>query len=316
MSAPKRSSSVDAVWIEKYAVHRQPAPGRPPVAIDHMLLAEVVLADTRHPYAVLLTRGSSGPNATPLARYDGGGGLVYINEMLLDRRTRSHASADDLDAAFPDTTYEFQLTEQTGTKTITLNLGGASGRVDYPCVPRVRLHQQDAACGVVEPDLAAEFSWDPFVCGTDRHRCEGEWFADNAIYLIIDNCRGELVYSSGVVPPVATLTRDSTGITLPPGTFEPGLSYTAFLCFVNFRDSQVVDRPDGSSVQGAAVNSVAVEMDFATSGSARPGRSCPPWPVRSSYRWPGPVRAGEALHPWPVDASGLLLHAPRPTPTS
>jgi hypothetical protein len=62
---------------------------------------------------------------------------------------------------------------------------------------------------------------------------------------------------------------------------------------------------------GVAVNSIAVEFEFETTGVARNSRSCPPSEVRANYRWPGKVYAPRGLTDWPVDSSGLLLDLTR-----
>jgi hypothetical protein len=116
-----------------------------------------------------------------------------------------------------------------------------------------------------------------------------------------------MVYSSGVVPPYAELTPDSTAITIPAGKFERGMDYTVFLSFINYRDTDSALSMNGARLDGAAVNSIAVELPFTTSGQPNAGRSRPPRPVRANYRWPGLVTGGSEPHPWPVDNSGLHI---------
>ncbi|TQK72444.1 hypothetical protein [Nocardioides sp. SLBN-35] len=301
------STELAAVWLEKYVVHLQEKPGETPTAVDHMLLCESVLNAVEDRYEVTLSRGTDGTGEA-ITTFAPGPPLVYVNEMLLNRKMASFGSLEELDRAFPPGPYTFVATDAVGTHALTVDLGGSTGRSEIPAVPTIDLLQDGVrVAGQVDPGKPLRIEWDPFVSSDSATGSETVWFAQNAIFLLIDNCRGEMVYSSGVVPPVAALTQESTGITLPAGTFEPGLDFTVFLSFISFRDTASAVRSDGSSLEGASVNSIAVELPFTTGGEAAPGRARPPRPVRANYRWPGPHPANDVPIPWPVDDSGLHI---------
>lgn len=306
-SHPKSDSDLVAVWIEKYLVHMQDRPGDPPRPVDNMLLCETVLSSPGDGYEVVLTRGATG-DGERVTSFVPEAPLVFINEMLLNRKARSFASRDELEEAFPAGEYTFTALDASGTHALTVNLGGESGETEVPSVPTIDLLQSGGrVTGEVDSSLPLRIEWDSFVCEGSSPSSSPGWFAQNAIFLLLDNARGEMVYSSGVVPPYAELTPDSTWITIPADRLEPGMDYTVFLSFINYRDTDSAERADGTRLEAASVNSIAVELPFSTGGEAAAGRSRPPRPVRANYRWPG-VRASEAEPlPWPVDSSGLHI---------
>jgi hypothetical protein len=307
------NQGIKAVWLEKYAVFRQESLGVRPEPLDFLLLTEVVPATAESKYTVSLARDS----ATHIASFRDGARLSFINDMLLNRLARSHASADELNESFADTTYTFHVSDALGQAELTLDLGGGTGTCDYPNVPELMVRQHRRGAQVVDHSKDVVISWDAFE--TDGVAPgNSDWFAANTIFVLIDNGRGELVFSSGVVPPTLCLNHESRELKIPAGVLEAGMRYTIFVCFVKFRATATILR-GSAELQGAAVNSVAVELPFATNGSADPGRTCPPWAASANYRWPGKLPSSPGLHPWPLDDSGLMLDRPsraRSSPTS
>ncbi|HUN76533.1 MAG TPA: hypothetical protein VMU40_18615 [Steroidobacteraceae bacterium] len=296
-----RQPGIAIVWLEKYAIFEQAADGvtRP---LDYMLLAEVLPNSRRDRYEV---HGFRGAEATPFVTFGPGDRLAYVNEWLLDRKARSHDSPAELDIHFPNTTYRFEVQDAKGRHTLSLRLGGEDGITRFPNVPQIGMYQEGLSVRGVDSTKAVELRWAGFATETTVTG-DSPLFTENTIFFLLDNCRGETVFSSGSGNKREPLSPKSTTITIPSRVLEPGCRYTIFLSFINYRSTDTA-RCDGGAIAGVAVNSICVELAFRTAGVAHDSRECPPTEQRANYRWPGKLRDAAGLVPWPVDASGLLL---------
>ncbi len=131
-------------------------------------------------------------------------------------------------------------------------------------------------------------------------------FGNNTIFVLLDNCRGETVYTSGSGNKDEPMSPLATEFAVPAHVLEPGMRYTVFVCFIKYRSTDTVAAGEGI-IAAVAVNSAVTEAAFKTSGSARNSRECPPIELRANYRWPGKLRSAGELRPWPLDDSGLRL---------
>ncbi|HVO49064.1 MAG TPA: hypothetical protein VMT29_22290 [Steroidobacteraceae bacterium] len=301
-----RHPGISVVWIEKYALYSQ-SPGESPHSIDHMFLAEVVPYSAQDTYRV---RGFRGEETQAFVEFGPGDALSYVNEWLVDRKVRSHDSARELDEAFPNVRYRFSIEDAKGKHEISLLLGGKDGVTRCPDAPKLALSQAGREVSRIDSTLETWIEWSAFEARPPAGS-EAALFGGNTIFVLVDNCRGETVFSSGSGQKKETLRPDATRIAIPAGTLEPGIRYTVFVSFINARSTDTVTT-DSGVIAGVSVNSIAVELGFTTSGEARDSRSCPPVELRANYRWPGKLKTTGGLRPWPVDSSGLRLEVAQP----
>jgi hypothetical protein len=237
--------------------------------------------------------------------FGSGNRLSFVNEWLLDRKARSHDSAEELDAQFPNTTYRYRVQDAKGTHELRLLLGGDDGTTRYPDVPRITLAQQDNSTDSLDYARDITVQWLPFET-VPRPAGDLPWFGENTIFVLIDNCRGETVYTGGSGNKRERMSPMATQFLIPAHVLEPGMRYTVFVCFIKIRSADLVTVGD-AALSGVSVNSAVTELEFKTAGEARDSRECPPLELRANYRWPGKLRSAGELLPWPVDDSGLYL---------
>jgi hypothetical protein len=300
-----RKPGISHVWLEKYAVFRQTQEGEL-VNLDFMLLNEVIPFRVEDLYHVKCFRGSE---TEPFVTFGSGNRLSFVNEWLLDRKARSHDSAEELDASFPNTSYRYRIEDAKGIHELTLSLGGAEGITSYPSVPRLKISQPGCLSGKFDYAQDITIQWSAFetIPGPAK---ELPLFAENTIFVLIDNCRGETVYTSGSGNKNERMSPLTTQFKVPAQVLEPGMRYTVFVCFIKIRASDSVTVGD-AVISGVAVNSAVTELAFQTAGEARNSRECPPIEMRANYRWPGKLRSDGELLPWPIDDSGLFLSLDR-----
>lgn len=296
-----RNPGISLVWLEKYAVFSQSGKGVPQ-PLDHMLLAEVIPYSPEDDYRV---QGFRDGERVPFVEHGSGDSLFYVNEWFVDRKACSYDSASELDRAFPNTPYRFRVQDAKGSHELALLLGGEDGITRYPSAPAISIRQADREVTEIDSTLDAQITWTAFPTQADGQPST-RLFGENTIFVLVDNCRGETVFSSGSGQRTETLKSSTTAITIPAMTLEPGLRYTAFVSFINTRSTDAA-RSERGTIAGVAVNSVAVEFSYSTLGHARDSRNCPPLEMRANYRWPGKLRSSSGLRPWPVDSSGLRL---------
>lgn len=292
------ASGVIGAWLEKAAIYRQ-APGGTAELLDHMFLAELAVTDLHDRY-----RGNVvGEAGRTLAVFRSGGRLSYVNEWLLDRQARSYGSLAALDEAVPNGLCSCRIADARGEHEFALVLGGGDAHARLPEPPVVSLSQNGHSCDGFDSDAAIEIAWTPF---SPLPRPEGlsALFAEPTIYVLVDNCRGETVFSSGSGARRPSLPVNARSLVIPGGILEPGLRYTVFVSFIDYRAGG--QSADGA-VAGVSVHSCMVELAFATAGDPADSRSCPPVEQRACYRWPGKLDNGDGLMPWPVAAGGLTL---------
>jgi len=306
VDAAHRKPGISRVWLEKYSVYRQNPDGGL-VNLDFMLLNEVLPFRVEDDYHVKCFRGSE---REPFVTFGSGNRLSFVNEWLLDRKARSHDSAEELDAAFPNTAYRYRIEDAKGINELTLKLGGEDGVTRYPSVPRIRLSQPGSSSGGFRYEQDLLIQWSAFETGPAPAE-DQPLFSGNTIFVLIDNCRGETVHTSGSGNKRERMTPTTTDFVVPAHVLEPGMRYTVFVCFIDIRSSHSITVGD-AMISGVAVNSAVTELAFATSGDARDSRECPPLEMRANFRWPGKLKSAGELLPWPVDDSGLHLPLARP----
>jgi hypothetical protein len=301
-----RQPGVAVVWLEKCAIFKQTLQGVSS-NVDHMLLAEV--APSR-PSDLFHVAGFRGSEQDSFVQFGAGDRLVFVNEWYLDRKARSFDTAEELEREYPNTQYRFVVEDVKGRHELILAPGGTSGRTCLPEAPRIALEQQGRPVLVVDDRQPLRLSWSAFSAPVEGPSAQ-DLLGENAIFVLLDNGRGETVFTSGSGQKGPALSWRETYLDIPAGILEPGMKYTAFVSLINFRSSDVAQAPAGPLV-GVAVNAVSVEMPFVTLGEARNSRECPPLDLRANYRWPGKLSSATTLTPWPVDASGLRLRVANP----
>ncbi|HTH49238.1 MAG TPA: hypothetical protein VMB21_17110 [Candidatus Limnocylindria bacterium] len=134
--------------------------------------------------------------------------------------TQSFATAAELDATFPATTYALQLrnfqnpVDQQVTSSVVFDLGAGG----YPATPHFA---NFAAAQAVDATADFTLPWDAFAGAN----------AGSAISLSIEDADGKQVFSAPDTCGGMPLTNSAVSITIPKGTLKAAMTYTATLTF-------------------------------------------------------------------------------------
>lgn len=301
-----RHSGISVVWLEKCSIWKQTPEGASS-NVDYMLIVEVAPSGPSDSYHVVGTRGLE---RHPFVQFSAGDPLVFVNEWYLDRKARSFDTSEEMESEFPNTNYRFEVTDLQGRHELNLLPGGVSGQTILPEVPHIALQQNGGAVVAAEFRQSLSISWSKSSVPSESPSAQA-LLGENSIFVLLDNGRGETVFTSGSGQKGPALSWNDSSIDVPAGILEPGMKYTVFVSLINFRSGEVI-RTRLGHLAGVAVNAVSVELPFTTLGEPRNSRECPMVDVRANYRWPGKLRSAKNLLAWPVDASGLMLQVAHP----
>ena len=200
--------------------------------------------------------------------------------VLHARDGKIYLKVVDLDAELPNGDYAFSFHTPTGDVTdFAVSLGTADSVTDLPPPPTIQLAQGGA---VVNPETVRagedlKISWTPFATG----RADPNGIADDLIFVIMEDCRGNRVYHSGRPletpnplvdpgkPSASSLTYTATEITVPAAQLTPGMSYRLEVEIAKLMDT---DRREG--VVGMSTYAATTHLNIQTAGRLTAG-ACP-----------------------------------------
>lgn len=160
---------------------------------------------TNDPVTSAILQVPGGPLLT-LTNFTGFGRLFMASE--------SYSSQSALDAARPSGSYNLRLARASGaTPSLDISLNEA-----YPPTPHV---QNYTACQTVDPDADFTVRWNGFSGAS-----EGD-------FVSISIMRSDTIWYWSAPDPCVPreLPNTSTSVTIPAGTFEPGVTYEASLLY-------------------------------------------------------------------------------------
>lgn len=290
------SALIEAFWIEKYLTFSQDHTGNL-IPTDHLFLAEYALrgdvADAKLFRADFFRTGTT----VPLQSY-GAEDKLWCNRLWVNRKARSYDTLAALERAHPASNAYFR--EVSGAhiagRIRPVRIGGPAGKTQIPKPHPMRISQD----GRRAQDLNAIDAAKPLLIEWDRfENAQAGPVIDDTIFVFVDNCRGAVVYFGGLPVEAERIHFDSTSVTVPAGTLEPGQPYTVF-----FSQCKMVDQDARDGLINCAVNSFGVELNIHTSGT-RAGQPCPEPACMAPYRWSRKTRVSQGLETWPTVADGL-----------
>jgi len=280
-------------WTEKYQTYYQDKSGELHQT-DNIFLAEIGYFEEQGLLDVTAN----------LMRSRGGERLAFFsvddleassNDVFYTRKTESFDTLSELEAYHPeDGSYEWTLEWPGGSvKLAPVNIGGPEGKTQIPQLTPIFLSQDGVAitgADTVDSEQDLFVSWQPFISGQPLPDTE---FSD-LNFLLLDNCRGEIVYASGA-PGAGDrfLDYSALGDVIPASLLEPGMDYVVFLSRVNF-----VDYVKSHGIEQFAANSFAVELPISTKGELL--SECPSPYKKADYRFSRKSSPGKGMVAWPT----------------
>ena len=192
---------------------------------------------------------------------------------------RRHQQLTDLDAELPNGDYGFTIATPAGKlENFVVTLAGEGGATELPPAPVVTLYQSNQVVGIkdVAPGLDVRVAWTPFVAG----RADPNGIADDLIFVMMDDCRGERAFHSG--RPLATanplqpektsettLSYADNEIVIPAEVWKPGLTYT-----LHVEHARLIDTDKHEGVVGMTTYAVTTHVPIASTGEPA-GGACP-----------------------------------------
>jgi hypothetical protein len=160
---------------------------------------------------------------------------------------RGFESFHSLEESFASGNYELEVnTLNDGSPTVSLDLP-ATG---YPAVTTFTVFEE---AQMIDSDEAFVFEWEPIPGGTE----------DDLVFFEIEDQSGNYVFESPGLFEDGQLTGESTRITVPAGTLNPGEHYYGFLLVARLVDQDEDGYPGVFTVSALEK---AVEMPIRTSG--------------------------------------------------
>lgn len=179
-------------------------------------------------------------------------------------------SLADLDRAYPNGRYRVSLRgSRTNVQDASLNLSGPAGRTDIPPPIRISIEQGDRTVAPTQIDTSrpTTIRWTAFSNG----RPDPHGIVDDMIFVVVQDCRGQRVFHTGLPFDGPYLRYDATQVQLPAHLLQPGEPYSMFV-----EMPHVADSIRSGNVPGFASYATATYLDLRTTGNST--RTCPPVP--------------------------------------
>jgi hypothetical protein len=211
-----------------------------------------------------------GSEPIPFVREADGGAVLH------GRAGKRHEGLAALDAELPNGDYVFSFTTPAGeVKDYEVTLAGEDGKTDLPPAPKITLAQdgKPVASNEVAPGVDVLVGWTPF----DTGRADPNGIADDLIFVMMADCRGERAFHSG--RPLGTpnplepdressrvLTFKDTEITIPGDAFAPGITYK-----LDVEHARLLDTDQRHGVVGMSTFAVTTHLHITVTGEAPEG---------------------------------------------
>ena len=286
--------AVDITWVEKYVTFEQDRNGNLSET-DFHFLAETIYSD-REKVERLDAILSTEAGREPLATFEASDPHDFTNGMYWTRKSKSHDSIDELEAAYPpDMAFVWEIDTPEGQLRLDpIRIGGPNHETEVPAASPLFLSQGDKPVPDVhsiDSERPLLVQWNPFTIGKPLEGSEWEDF----IFFLISDCHGEDQFTSGAPEQEGgAATFDTTSIEIPANSLEPGMRYVMFISHVNY-----VDYNKSHGIEQFAANSFGVELKIQTAGTAESARTCPEPAIKAPYLWAGKTPGDAGLVPWP-----------------
>lgn len=211
-----------------------------------------------------------GSEPIPFVREADGGAVLH------GRAGKRHKELAALDAELPNGDYAFSFTTPAGkVEGYEVTLAGEGGTTDLPPAPKITLTQEGkpVASNAVQPGVDVLVSWSRF----DTGRADPNGIADDLIFVMMEDCRGERAFHSG--RPLGTpnplepgresrrvLTYEDTEVTIPGRTFASGITYK-----LDVEHARLLDTDNRHGVVGMSTFAVTTHVYVNVTGEAPEG---------------------------------------------
>ncbi len=176
-------------------------------------------------------------------------------------------SAAELDNAFPNGTFLFEISSKSVHIKTELSLSGPNGETDIPEPIRISLYQNNEVVDPMQIDALQELTvrWSDYSNG----RPGPNGIFDDMIFVVVQDCRGERIVHTGLpFKDKDYLTFRAEELLVSPETMRPGEMHAMFVEFPHVVDSAIV-----AGVPGFTSYATATYLDIHTTGEA-PDTSC------------------------------------------
>ena len=168
----------------------------------------------------------------------------------------------DLDAAFPNGEFEFEIQSAATSIRAELTLSGPDGQTDIPEPVTIALYQDGALIHPesIDPDEAVTVRWSRYSNG----RADPNGVVDDMIFVVVQDCTGERIVHTGLpFKEPEYLTFRAKELRIEPGTLSPGEPFAMFVEFPHVVDSVIVE-----GIPGFTSYATATYLDVHTTGEA------------------------------------------------
>jgi hypothetical protein len=223
-----------------------------------------------HFFSELFPREAGKIKSAKLTRVADGRDLPYIDRGETFYYEGGHFdSVDEVDAEHPNGAYRFDIeTETLNIENSQLMLSGPDGKTDIPKPITITFHQNGAPVhpGIVDGSKPLRVTWTDYSNG----RADPNGIVDDMVFVVFQNCFGSRVFHTGL--PFGDedyMTFQSTEVTVPAGTLEPGVNHSMFVEMPHVVESTIV-----SGVPGFTSYATATYLDLKAIGENE-GTACP-----------------------------------------
>ncbi len=183
-----------------------------------------------------------------------------------------YRTEQDLDAAFPNRAYGFDITSPNGhISQAWLDFSRPGGGSQIPAPAVISLTQNDVATAPdrLDPDSDTVVTWGDYSVG----RADPNGIVDDQVFVVVADCFGNRIVKSGLTFEPSCLSYRDTNYVIPAGTLLPGRPHSMFVELPHVADSIVCD-----GVPGFASFATATYLQLHTLGTAA-GKPCPGRPT-------------------------------------
>lgn len=169
-------------------------------------------------------------------------------------------SVAELDAAFPNGDYTFNIELNDRTVNTTMNIEGPMGQTDIPAPITITFHQDGAKVPSSEVDATKQLTikWTDYSNG----RNDPKGIVDDMIFVVMADCYGERITHTGLPFSGQDYTKwNSTEVIVEAEFLKTGHPYSIFVEFPHVVDSNITN-----GVPGFTSFATATYMDLVTLG--------------------------------------------------
>ena len=185
------------------------------------------------------------------------GGRVYIIN------DGSYPTLAALNQQYPDGSYYMSFTTpQRSVQKQAVNLNGKGNEADYPPTPRIALWQEGKKTSpkAIDVNKNLTVTWSPFTTA----RTDPNHILDDFILLLLEDCKENLLNSSGLPFTDHYLRANNTAYTYNAGSLLSGSAYTLEVEHLRMSDTVISE-----DIPGLGVYATITRVDIQTTGKER-----------------------------------------------